>query len=62
MQLVAKAHSQTYSINLTRVSVLTEDGSHQSSTFTHVHQGPVPKYHTPAYTKHKKENKAETIK
>jgi hypothetical protein len=38
-------HAQhTYSSELTRVSVPVEDGSQQSSTFTHVHQGPVPKY------------------
>jgi hypothetical protein len=29
-----KKHSQTYSIDLTRVSVPTEDGSQQSLTFT----------------------------
>jgi hypothetical protein len=29
-----------------------EVGSHQSPTFTCVHQGPVSKYHTHAYTKH----------
>jgi hypothetical protein len=42
-----------YSSELTEVSVPTEDRSYQSSTFTHVHHGPVPKYHTQAHTKHK---------
>jgi hypothetical protein len=51
-------HSQMYSIDLTQISVPAEDGSQQSSTFTQVHQGPVPKYLTHAYTKHKQENKA----
>jgi hypothetical protein len=41
---VAKALSTHVSIVLTRVSVPAEDGSHQSSFFTHVHKGPVPKY------------------
>jgi hypothetical protein len=51
-------HLQTYSIDLTQVSIPVEDGSQQSSTFTHVHQGQVPKYPTHTYTKHKQENKA----
>jgi hypothetical protein len=29
---------------LAGVSVPTEDGSQQSSTFTHAHKGPVPKF------------------
>jgi hypothetical protein len=33
-----------------KVSVPVEDRSQQSSTFNH---GPVPKYHTQAYSKHK---------
>jgi hypothetical protein len=58
VQLVAKVHSQTYSIDLMQVSVTAEDGSQQSSTFTHVRHGLIPKYPTHAYTKHKQENKA----
>jgi hypothetical protein len=42
-----------YCTKLTEVSVPAEDKSQQSSTFTHVHHGPVPKYHTQGYTKHK---------
>jgi hypothetical protein len=53
-----QTHSQTYSIDLMQVTVNAKDGSQQSSTFTHVYQGPVPKYPTHAYTKHKQENKA----
>jgi hypothetical protein len=41
---VTKALSTHLSIILTRVSVPAEDGSHQSSLFTYVHKGPVPKY------------------
>jgi hypothetical protein len=41
---VAEALSTYISIILTRVSVPVEDGSHQSSFFTHVHKGPVPNY------------------
>jgi hypothetical protein len=41
---VAEALSTHVSIILTRVSVPAEDGSYQSSFFTHVHKGPVPKY------------------
>jgi hypothetical protein len=55
---VAKRAQQTYSSELTQVSVSVEDGSQQSATFTHVHQGPVPKYHPHAYSNHKQENKA----
>jgi hypothetical protein len=33
-----KTHMQTCSNELTRVSVPAEDGSQQSSTFTHVHR------------------------
>jgi hypothetical protein len=40
---VAKMLSTHISIVLTWVSVPAEDGSHQSSVFTHVHKGPVPK-------------------
>jgi hypothetical protein len=58
MLSVATTHLQMFSIDLMRVSVPTEDGSPQSSTFTHVHQRSVPKYHTLAYTKTKQENKA----
>jgi hypothetical protein len=53
-----KCAQQTYSSELTRVSVPAEDESQRSSTFTHVLQGPVSKYPTHAYTKHKQENKA----
>jgi hypothetical protein len=42
--MVAEALSTHVSIVLTRVSILVEDGSHQSSFFTHVHKGSVPKY------------------
>jgi hypothetical protein len=48
-----KRAQQMYSSKLMEVSVPTGDGSQQSSTFTHVHRGPVPKYHTQAYAKHK---------
>jgi hypothetical protein len=41
---VAVALSTPVSIVLTRVSVPAEDGAHQSSFFTHVHKGQVPKY------------------
>jgi ligand-binding SRPBCC domain-containing protein len=41
---VLKALSTHVSIVLTWVSVHIEDGSNQSSFFTHVHKGPVPKY------------------
>jgi hypothetical protein len=41
---VAEALSTHVSIILTRISVPAEDGSHQSSFFTHVHKGTVPKY------------------
>jgi hypothetical protein len=42
MHIVAKALSTHVSIILMWVSVSAEDGSHQSSFFTHVHKGPVP--------------------
>jgi hypothetical protein len=48
-----KRAQQMYSSELTEVSVPAGDGSQQSSTFTRVHHGPVPKYHSQAYTKHK---------
>jgi hypothetical protein len=41
---VAKALSTHISIVLTRVSVPIKDGANQSSFFTRVHKGPVPKY------------------
>jgi hypothetical protein len=52
-----QTHLQTYSNNLTQVSIPAKDGSQQSSTFTQVHQRPVSKYPTHAYTKHKQGNK-----
>jgi hypothetical protein len=48
-----KHTQQTYSSELTEVSVPAEEKSQQSSTSTHVHHGPVPKHHTQAYTKYK---------
>jgi hypothetical protein len=48
-----KRAQQMYSSELMKVSVPAGDGSQQSSTFTHVYHGPVPKYHTQAYSKHK---------
>jgi hypothetical protein len=42
--MVAKALSTHVSIVLKRVSVPAEDGSHQSSFFTHARKGPVLKY------------------
>jgi hypothetical protein len=54
----SKTHSQTCYIDLTQVNVTTEDRSQQSSTFTHVYKGPVPKYPTHAYSNHKQENKS----
>jgi hypothetical protein len=44
MYSVAKMHSQTYSIDLTRVSVPAKDGSKQLATFTDSYIGPVLKY------------------
>jgi hypothetical protein len=38
-----------------RVSVPAEDGSQQLAIFTHVHQEPVPKYRTHAYSIYKQE-------
>jgi hypothetical protein len=52
-----KRTQQMFSSELMRVSVPAEDGSHQSSTFTHAPIGPKPKYPTHAYTKHKQGNK-----
>jgi hypothetical protein len=49
MHTVAKALSTHVSIILIRVSVPAEDRSHQSSFFTHVHKGPVPKYWLMSY-------------
>jgi hypothetical protein len=55
-----KRAQQMYSSELTEVIVPAKNGSQQSSIFTHVLHGPVPKYHTQAYTMHKQKIRHNT--